>query len=384
MNNIFSLSVEESELTNTLKHLIIEEINQAHAIQFSRFMELALYHPQYGYYNNLLHKFGKFGDFVTAPLVSNLFAVCLSKQVKELWQQIKHQNTVLEIGAGNGQLMLDMLKNIGDELDYYYILELSSSLTILQQDLLKTELPHMVDKVKWLNELPSNFDGVIIANEVLDAQPCELFCVKNDIYYLKNIGYDGSSFVYLDEKINETNTSTLVESIRQLPKINSNYTSEINMISRAFINSLADCLNTGCIILIDYGYGEDEYYNLKHSNGTLRGFFRQHLLNDVLNYTGLIDITSSVDFTAVAQTAISAGLDIIDYTSQANFLINCGIVEHINNVKNTSDYLKLTNQINRLTSPNEMGEIFKVIGLSKNLDFCDWLGFKNHSLTHLL
>ncbi|MCE2706527.1 MAG: SAM-dependent methyltransferase [Proteobacteria bacterium] len=385
-HSIFNFTPEELDLTNKLQLIIKQEIDTSNgSIPFSRYMELALYHPQLGYYNNLLYKFGKLGDFITSPMISSLFAKCLSKQVLELFESdVFPSRNILEIGSGNGQLMLDFLHYVGDIIEHYYILEVSCTSVALQKLRLKEELPQYINKVTWLNALPTNFNGVIIANEVLDAQVCELFAIKDRQTYLRHVSYDETGFIYVEKLPNTAYENEIVRNINTLPKLNDGYTSEINLVNRGFIQTIAGCLDKGAVIFIDYGYGMDEYYNQTHAHGTLRGFFRQHQLDDVLCFPGLIDITSSVDFSAIAQSAVDNALDLIDYTTQANFLINCGLVDDLKNVDNDKEYLKTTNQINKLISPNEMGEVFKVIGFSKNLEFYDWLGFRHGSLSHAL
>lgn len=427
----FDLSKDEFELTSKLQQKIANAINAApiKSIPFSQYMNMALYDSEYGYYNNLLYKFGTHGDFITAPLVSNLFAKCISAQCSELFQNGVPAN-ILEIGAGNGQLMIDILTQLSNTslnsipLNNYYVLELSASLAKLQQDKLQADLPQFAHKVKWLSKLPDSFDGIILANEVLDAQPTELVKWQNEQIFERHVTLANSdckdnalNFVYKDiQAQNEiksiANTLPITEYLyskdfklhEQNNFVHSQqtaYVSEISLANRGFITTLSQLLHQGCILLIDYGYGANEYYSINRSSGTLRGFFRHHMLDDVLQYPGLIDVTANVDFTALANTAISNNLDFIGYTTQANFLINCGLLDILNNttVNSTTDfvninnkndnkdnvkYLQLTNQINKLTSINEMGEIFKVIGFSKNTEFANWLGFKNRDLSHTL
>ncbi|MCC2625416.1 MAG: hypothetical protein K0R14_1289 [Burkholderiales bacterium] len=377
----FDLNKRQVKLTEALSKIIQDEIGETY-ISFSKYMSLALYHPQYGYYNNLLYKFGSSGDFITAPLVSELFAVGLSRQIKEIFKRNVVKN-ILEFGAGNGQLMLDILANTKDEIKHYYILELSTSLVQVQKERLLKEKPEFKDRVSWLTELPKKFDGVIIGNEVLDAIPCDVVHWQNGKIYSKVVSFNADKFVFTDIKADE-NTQEVCKNIRQTTN---NYTSEISLERMGFIKSLSEMLHTGVIILIDYGYGESEFYLPTRVQGTLRGFFRQHLLDDVLMYPGLIDITSSVDFTAIAKTAIDNNLELLGYTTQSSFLINCGIIQELEkrHKKCTdSEYLQLTNQLNRLISPNQMGEAFKVIAFSKNLDNVDYLGFSGNDRSYTL
>ena len=386
-DKLFTLDLEQEVLTNQLQQIIIAEIHNNNGyIPFSRYMELALYHPNLGYYNNLLYKFGSKGDFVTAPLISELFGVSVSDQMLELFANQVNPD-ILEFGAGNGQLMLDILGQIGNLVDKYYIIELSANLANLQQQRLEKEFPQHKDKVIWLTELPEEFNGVILANEVLDAQPCELVRWSNNEMHLIGVANHDGKFTYIDTKADGDVLSTASLLPISFPINQTNYISEISLSNRGFITSLAQCLSSGVILLIDYGYPVTEYYNEMRNRGTLRGFFRHYQLDDVLLYPGLIDITASVDFTAIATTGVDVGLDLIGYTTQANFLINCGVISQLEAKKQQLDnveYLKMSNQVNRLISPGEMGEIFKVLAFSKNVNFADFIGFSNGDKSYTL
>jgi|SRR6185437_964306 len=378
---LFDLNKKQVKLTESLSKIIKKEIGETY-IPFSKYMDLALYHPKYGYYNNLLYKFGSRGDYVTAPLVSELFAVGLSKQIKEIFERdVEH--SLLEFGAGNGQLMLDILANIGNDIEHYYILELSTSLAQVQQERLIKEMPKFKDRVTWLTELPKKFNGVVVGNEILDAIVCDVVHWHDGEIYSKVVSSQSDKFVFTDIKASEE----IQELCQDIKQTDNDYTSEISLERSGFMKSLSEMLHTGVILLIDYGYGESEYYSASRSKGTLRGFFRQHQLDDVLMYPGLIDITSSVDFTSIAKAAIDSGLDLLGFTTQSSFLINCGITKELEkrHKKCTeSEYLQFTNQLNRLISPNDMGEVFKVIAFSKNLEYVDYLGFKSGDRSYTL
>ncbi len=392
-NQLFdNITIEEINLSNNLKKIIINEIrNSKNKILLSRYIELALYHPQYGYYVNSRLKFGKHGDFITAPLISDLFAAALVNQFNELLDNMLiSKPCVLEFGAGNGQLMLDILKHdINDRIEYYQIIELSAELRSIQQKQLNDKLPHLAHKVKWLDRLPDTFDGIILGNEILDAIACESITWRANGEILQRYVTlnDNDNFVYYDEPLDKSSELfTVASKIIQSPS--TDFTSEVNLLQRAFIKTLANILNTGYIILIDYGYSQNEYYMTRRNNGTLRGFYRQHLIDDILIYPGLIDITNSVDFTAVATTAMVNQLDFIGYTTQANFLINCGILNILEDRKTTNlsaaTQVDLLAQFNYLISPNLMGETFKVIGFSKNIDFANWMGFQYNDKSYTL
>lgn len=376
---IFSFTEEQLELSQSLQSKIIAKLDECGGrISFAEFMELALYEPELGYYNNSFPKFGKGGDFVTAPTASPLFAKTIGQQLTQLFHN-GVKNNLLEIGAGNGQLMLDLLRELGQCIAKYYIFELSPILAEQQKSRLRQHLPHCIEKVVWLDELPVKFDGVILANEVLDAAPCEQVVWHSGNILSRYVKYENNKFVYYELDANKK----LFEIANKLPitkelatkYANVAYISEISLNNRAFVQTLAKVLHQGCILIIDYGYAESEYYSINRNHGTIRGFLKQHQLDDVLCYPGLIDITASVDFTAVAVAAIDSGLDLVGYTTQANFLLNCGMLNLLEQSTRDSQYLMQTNQVNYLTSPNEMGDMFKVIGLSKNIEFVDWMGF---------
>lgn len=385
LSDLFQLSTEELQLSQELAAIIHNEIIVNHGvIPFSRYMELALYYPQLGYYSNHLTKFGQHGDFVTSPMVSSMFGQLIAIQLKELFS-FGLNSQILEFGAGNGRLMCDILSIMGTDLEFYYIVELSADLINLQRELLALEFPQFIDKVIWLNELPSNFNGVILANEVLDAQPCDL--VRFNAGQISGVGvsYDSQAakFSYLEYPLAELRLNFA----RQLNLSYNDYITEISLSNAAFIRSLSHILAKGAILLIDYGYGQNEYYHEQRNRGTLRGFYRQHLLDDVLIYPGIIDITASVNWSLIAQVALDSDLELIGYTSQANFLLNCGLIDQLERLREqaTQDqYLMLSNQVNRLISPNEMGDLFKVMGFSKGLTQDSWCGFKSNDRSYLL
>jgi len=385
MINQQQLTIVEQQITQQLADIMRQEIStHGGSMALSRYMQLALFHQQYGYYQNSLPKFGGDGDFITAPLISKSFAYALAQQFSQLFTHVG-TNNILEIGAGNGQFMLDSLSIIGEEIDNYYILELSDELARLQAERLQQQLPHLANKVTWLNTLPTNFVGIVFANEVLDCQPCDSYVFVNDELKRIEVTLENNQFAYIQQPF--TPTAELMAQIAQLPEQvrYAGYNININSASADFIHSLAQSLTRGAIIFIDYGYGENEFYSLKRLQGTIRGFFRHRLIDNILVYPGLIDITASVNFTHMANVAIMAGLDVVDYTHQAAFLLNCGIVNYaqLPNLSVAKQY-KRSNEIQRLTAVNGLGEVFKVLGLTKGMDFFDWRGFDNFSQAHLL
>lgn len=384
-NNIFNFTPAEIELSDSLQAIIANEIAAAGGIiPFQRYMELALYYPGLGYYSNPLFKFGAQGDFVTAPLISNLFGHLIARQFNELFSFGANSN-ILEFGAGNGKLATDILASIGDQIEHYYILEISADLQHWQRETLASKVPYHLDKVIWLNALPEKFDGVIVANEVLDAIPCELFKLDSNGACGVGVAIDNNNggFIYRDYQL----TAASASYVKNLQLDYNAYQSEIHLSALGFTKSIAKMLQTGAILLIDYGYGAREYYQADRKHGTLRGFHRQQVLDNILVYPGLIDITTSVNWSAIANAAIAENCDFIGYTNQAGFLMNCGlttIMEQLRNELTDTQYLQLSNQINRLISPNEMGVNFKVAGFSKGLPQDSWLGFNDYDLSYAL
>lgn len=381
---LFQLSPEEHQLTQKLQSIINHEIEQSGGvISFARYMELALYYPSLGYYSNPLFKFGARGDFVTAPLISDLFGQLIARQISELFSFGLDAN-ILEFGAGNGKLACDILITLGSQIEHYYILELSADLALWQRAMIAERCPQYLSKVLWLESLPAGFNGVMLANEVLDAQPCNLVSVNNQEISELGVGYSPESGYFYRDYCASSPAVNVIQKLN-LPYLD--YQTEVNLSSRGFIRTLAESLERGAILLIDYGYGASEYYHPQKNRGTLRGFYRQQVLDSVLHYPGICDITASVDWSSIVITALDSQLEFIGYTTQANFLLNCGLTKQMQQLKSElsePEYLQVSNQINKLVSPNEMGESFKVCGFSKNIEQDEWLGFTSGDRSYSL
>lgn len=344
-------------------------------LPFSRFMELALYAPGLGYYSAGSRKFGEAGDFVTAPELTPLFARTLARQLAELLPQTGGE--IIEFGAGSGRLAADLLSAL-DELGClprrYAIIDLSPDLIERQQATIASLPEHLRTRVEWLSSLPEQVDGILLGNEVLDAMPCELV-FRDEQKQLKQRGVtirDGA-FCYEDRDFADAALAELAANlVPDIPR----YESEISLANRGFIHTLAHVLQRGAIIMIDYGHSAGEYYHPERSMGTLLGHYRHHTVQDPFYLPGLMDLTCHVDFSAVAQSGIDAGLDLIGYTSQAQFLVNAGITDLLSHLDadNVKTYLPLAKAAQRLLSPQEMGETFKVIGFGKGIAI-DWCGF---------
>jgi SAM-dependent MidA family methyltransferase len=336
-------------------------------IPFSRFMELALYAPGLGYYSAGASKFGTAGDFITAPELSPLFGRTLARQLADIMALSAPH--ILELGAGSGKLALDILTEL-ERLEQlpasYSILEVSPDLRQRQQTLLQQHLPHLFTRIHWLDALPAEITGAIIGNEVLDALPVHLVHWSDSRIFERGVASKGNAFIWEDRL---TETPALLELAQQY-SVPDDYLSEISLAARGLVSSLCERMSSGAMLFIDYGFGAREYYHPQRNAGTLMCHYRHYAHDDPFFLAGLQDITAHVDFTAVAESAIDHGANLLGYTSQAHFLINGGIIDLISDVSpdNLRDYLPLSAQIQKLTSPAEMGELFKVIALGKGID----------------
>ena len=359
-------------------------------ISFSRFMELTLYAPGLGYYSGGAQKFGAAGDFITAPELTPLFARTLAAQVAQIMSVSTAQ--ILEVGAGSGSLAAELLLELerrGSLPERYQILELSGELRMRQQQTLAQRVPHLVQRVAWLDCLPSAFAGLVLANEVLDAMPVALVewqpeqanpsggpCVLE-----RGISVDANgSFIWATRPAQ----ASLLHAAQALD-ITPPFISEIGLAARAWLAEWGRILTGGALLLFDYGHPRAEYYHAQRSKGTLMCHYRQHAHEDPLWWPGLNDITAHVDFTAVAEAGFEAGLEVLGYTSQAQFLFNSGITEVLDRLpdKTGRDYLREAGSVGKLISPNEMGERFKVIALGRGVTEI-LLGFARGDRTHTL
>ena len=377
-----------------VKNMIRSEITMAGGwIPFTRYMELAIYSPGMGYYSSGTTKFGCAGDFVTAPEISSLFGRTIARQAIQIIEGIgKDSGDILEFGAGTGKLALDLLLELEDLNGLpqnYFILEVSGELQEQQRELFEKFAPHLLSRIHWLENLPTKFKGLILANEVLDAMPVNLVVWRDNCLFERGVVWSGKEFEWSDHLLVEGELFTIAKEIIQRASFNTNsldtYISEINLAARGFIRSLANILQQGAVIIIDYGFGRDEYYHNQRKLGTLMCHYRHHAHGDPFYLPGLQDITSHVDFTAITNEATEDGLELLGYTSQAQFLINCGITEILAQipVENTVDYLPMANQLQKLVSPAEMGELFKVIALGKD-NQQSLIGFSNGDKSYLL
>lgn len=351
-----------------ISHILTQIQTKGGMLSFAEYMDLALYTPGLGYYHVGTQKFGMQGDFVTAPEISPLFSFCLAKQCKDIVQHFPAHTaySILEIGAGSGQMAVDLLFQLSQDNclpEHYYILELSPDLKYRQQQKINTHHPDYFNRVKWLDALPNTpFLGIILANEVLDAMPVNVFkMIGGEMHEQMVMAADSQnpeiSFDYHYTLTTQKNALALKTHFTE------NYVSETNLNINPWLQSLSVCLSQGVILLIDYGFPRHHYYHPDRTMGTLMCHYRHRAHSDPFLYPGLQDITAHVDFTAVAQAASLAELDVLGYTHQAAFLLSCGLLEfYKQSIPNKHQ------AINTLTSPAEMGELFKVMALGKDFD----------------
>lgn len=364
-----------------LRVFITDEIRRAGGwIGFDCFMALALFAPGLGYYSGGAHKFGPDGDFVTAPEISPLFGKALARQAAQIMALSSPQ--LLEVGAGSGVLACDLLRALeesGQLPERYAILELSGELRARQEEMLRREVPHLADRVVWLDGLPESFSGCVIANEVLDVMPVQLVVWRAEGIFERGVVLDATGGVDGFGWQERPAQGRLLAAAQTLPvelPEEGEYASEICLPARAWVAEWAGRLAAGALILIDYGYPQAEYYLPNRSQGTVQCYYRHRAHTDLLRWPGLNDITSFVDFTALADAAHEAGLRIEGYTTQARFLTDCGLLELLAAVGPTDEapYVRAARAALRLIAPHEMGELFKVLIIGRGLDAASLCG----------
>ena len=378
---------------STLEALVRREIEAAGGrVPFDRFMELALYAPGLGYYVAGAPKLGPDGDFVTAPEISPLFARCLAAPCREVFSALRtkgsHQADLLELGAGTGALAAELLSALsiqeGPLPERYLILEPSPELAERQRQTLAEQVPDLLERCQWLDRLPEHFDGIVLANEVLDAMPVHRFQISDQGRVQEIcVSWDGERLV---ETLAEPATPALQTAVERLQTAGlvtePGYRSEVNLRLAPWIHALGAMLDTGLLLLIDYGYPRTELYLAERSQGTLMCYSRHRAHGDPYRDLGLQDITAHVDFSALAEAGQAAGLRLAGYTTQANFLIGCGIDALIAEAgaDDPMAMLELAAGAKQLLLPSLMGERFQVMGLAKGLDELELSGFSVRDL----
>ena len=365
------LTDAEAQLLHQMREHLAGEIRAADgALPFDRFMEAALYAPGLGYYVNGRRKFGEAGDFVTAPELSPLFGRCVAHQVGECLDLVGG-DTVLEVGAGSGKMAADMLVELAalDRLPQdYLILELSPGLQQLQRETLTARVPQLLPRVAWLQDLPeSGFRGVVVGNELLDAMPVQRFRRWRGGWQELSVAGDAGS---MHDRWTEIRSPGLVGALAALwpddAAVAEGYSSELNLRLAPWLRAVAERMQRGYLLLIDYGYSRDEYYHPQRSQGTLICHFRHRAHADPYLLPGLQDITANVDFSALATAGSDAGFSLAGFTTQAHFLIDSGLQDLLaeSDPADIKLHLQRMQGVKKLTLPSEMGERFKVMALA--------------------
>ncbi len=370
---------------------IKQYLKQQGSMSFSQFMNMALYTPNLGYYANNLPKIGEMGDFITAPEVSPIFSRCIARQAEQVLKTLSTPN-IIEFGAGRGTMAKDILLELQDKIavENYFIIELSAVLRAKQQETLRQFLPSEIfAKITWLDQLPEEpREAVVLANEVLDAMPVERIKLEGGHALVAAVIFNEASqefdwnYRHISDKRLESFASQLIKNIG-IPS-EGGYETEINLNIQPWLKSIGEFLSKGLVLLIDYGYSRKEYYQPARTMGTLRCHYQHLAHSNPFFHPGLQDITAHIDFTAVAEHGFDAGFDIAGFTTQAHFLIGSGLLEmSINSEAEITEQIKISQQIKTLTLPNEMGETFKVIALTKDFDE-PLMGFSVRDLLHQL
>ncbi|GAA5083162.1 class I SAM-dependent methyltransferase [Lysobacter panacisoli] len=348
------------------------------AIPFSRFMELALYAPGQGYYSAGASKFGESGDFVTAPELGPVFAACVADSFAPVFQQLGPGARLLELGGGTGafaEVALKRLMELDALPDRYCILEPSAQLRERQRERLQERLvPPLFELVEWLDgPFNDDWDGVLFANEVIDALPTPRFAIEAGEVYEEHVAVEAGELVRVLRPADGFLSNAVRHLERQLGReFAHGYRSEVLPQLPYWLQAVSGGMRSGAMLFVDYGYPRGEYYLPERDDGTLRAFYRHRMHDQPLRWPGLQDLTASVDFTALAEAGVAAGFDFAGYCSQSSFLLGnglAGVLERIEQIADEGERLKRTQEVKRLTLPSEMGERFQAMGFEKGVEF---------------
>jgi SAM-dependent MidA family methyltransferase len=380
---------EAAHSATLLEHIRTAIVAAGGWMDFRTYMNLALYAPGLGYYSAGARKFGAAGDFITAPEVAPVFSRCLGVQCADVLRTLGADSRVLELGAGSGVMAAELLLELErqDALPAeYLILDISADLRERQRETIAARAPHLLARVRWLDSLPEPFVGMIVANEVLDALAVERFAIRDGDIHALGVAYEYGRLTLAEVRAG----SRLRQAVRAIERdigrpLPDGYESEVCVGLDDWMGSITACLERGVALFVDYGLPRREYYAAERSTGTLLCHFRHRFHDDALDRVGLQDITAWVDFTAVAAAAEAVGCEVAGYTTQAHWLIDCGLGEFVANVETLGlvERLNLSRQAMVLTLPGEMGERFKAIALAKEYD-APLRGFATRDLRHTL
>lgn len=374
-----TLTDTEKEHCNALLAEITQEITSRGGwIPFSRYMEMALYHPGKGYYCAGAHKLGTWGDFTTAPEISPFFGTTITNTILPILEAFKANGAptrILEFGAGTGKLaesILNRLHELGFALDHYDIIEISP-------DLAERQTHHLLQvqqqcgwqcQLDWLSSLPNAFQGIVIANEVLDAIPCELITLKQGIWYWQGVALESGALSWKTGSAVDTNQ--LPQYLVATSSLADGYLTEIHPQASAWITSLCQSIESGLVIAFDYGFSELEYYHPQRHQGTIMAHHRHHAITDPFYLPGLCDLTTHIEWSSIAKGALLGGAEDVFLGNQAAYLLEAGIGELVLEKADPADskiFLPISNALQKLLSEAEMGELFKVFACSKKLPY---------------
>lgn len=358
------------QLSAQLQVVIAEKIDHSGGqITFADYMQMCLYQPGLGYYSAGLSKIGAAGDFVTAPEISPLFSQALARHIADVLLQ-SSDGDCLEFGAGSGKMAADILQQLAqwDCLPaHYFIIEASADLRLRQQQYLSEHIGDIFGKVVWLDHLPAQFTGVIVANEVCDAMPVHSLLFDQQGVSERYISHHNQQLRWQNGPLSQ---QALAEKARLIkPQLTTTpFITEVNLFADAWLSSLAQCLQQGAIFIIDYGHTASDYFHASRAIGGLRCHYRHEVHDDVFWLPGLQDLTAHVNFTDLAETAHQTGLDVAGLQSQADFLL-AGDILSLAQQQDSADLQQIQQSaaLKRLLLPDQMGAMFKALSLTKNL-----------------
>ena len=369
-----SLETEHSEL---LKAKIASQIaSHGGWVPFSRYMEMALYEPGMGYYSAGAHKLGTGGDFTTAPELSPLFGAAICSTLIPVLEGLQRKGLpaqILEFGAGTGKLatsIMTRLQDLGFTLDSYNIIEISPDLAQRQKERIQKTVKELdiPTQCEWLSELPKNFSGVILANEVIDAIPCDIIIYRNGFWYSHGVAFENNKLTW---KTGSPVEQSLLPETLLTGNFPEGYVTELHTPAIAWMRQVAKHLDSGLFLTFDYGFPESEYYHSQRIEGTLMAHHRHHAIQDPFYLPGLCDLTTHVEWSQIARAALAENADDVYLTNQAAYLLDAGIGDialEIGDPSNPETFLPISNSLQKLLSEAEMGELFKAFAFSKNLD----------------
>jgi SAM-dependent MidA family methyltransferase len=372
-----TLTSLETEHSALLKGKIASEIaSQGGWLSFSRYMEMALYEPGMGYYSAGAHKLGAGGDFTTAPELSPLFGAAICSTLLPVLESLQEKGLptqILEFGAGTGKLatsILSRLHDLGFNLDQYDIIEISPDLAQRQQEQIGNTVKELQlsTQCHWPAELPKNFKGIMLANEVIDAIPCDVIIYQDGFWYWYGVAFQDDKLIW---KVGSPVAQELLPESLLGGNFSEGYVTELHAPANAWMHQVAKHLDTGLFLTFDYGFPESEYYHPQRLEGTLMAHHRHHAIQDPFYLPGLCDLTTHVEWSQIANSALAENADDVYLSNQAAYLLDAGIGDIALEIGNPSDpetFLPISNALQKLLSEAEMGELFKAFAFSKNLD----------------